>query len=204
MQGTEDIYTTIVEIVRQETTYLRHYYAQVVINTDPEKKGRICVLVPELGWDNPTVAAWPFPRHNGLQIPKVNSWVEIYFMNGDRNRPVYMPIAYEMASMLPKNYNGLPTKQIIYEGLTANDYIIDDQSVGMSLKSTKKLILDGTLIDIGQDATEPLVLGNKLMTYISTLISTINGLFATKVDGSGSPGTLVVPNDILSSFGKTK
>ena len=125
-------------------------------------------------------------------------------MNGDRNRPVYMPIAYEMASMLPKNYNGLPTKQIIYEGLTANDYIIDDQSVGMSLKSTKKLILDGTLIDIGQDATEPLVLGNKLMTYISTLISTINGLFATKVDGSGSPGTLVVPTDILSLNGKTK
>jgi len=42
------------------------------------------------------------------------------------------------------------------------------------------------------------------MTYISTLISAINGLFATKVDGSGSPGTLVVPTDILSLNGKTK
>jgi len=89
MDRTRDELGIIRWIIEQETVYLRHYIGQVFSNDDSEKKGRVLVNVPELGWFTQAEAAWCWPRQlHGLTVPIPGEWVEVYFINGNRNRPV--------------------------------------------------------------------------------------------------------------------
>lgn len=111
-----DLLTLIRKIVIQQTIWLRHYIGEVKNTTDPERLGRINVTVPVLGFNDEASGFWCYPRDkNALLTPKAGDWVEIYFMNGDMDRPVYLGKAPEIDKMLPKNYDGRPSTQIVFE-----------------------------------------------------------------------------------------
>jgi hypothetical protein len=110
---------TLVEILRrlinQEIVYLRHYYGKIVDVNDPLELGRVKVEVPELGIDS-GIGMWCSSRSKtSLTTPKQEDWVEVYFMAGDRNKPVYIGEAMEMENMIPRNYKKKATSQIIFE-----------------------------------------------------------------------------------------
>jgi hypothetical protein len=85
------IYGIIKEIVRLETIFLRHYSGKVLDVMDELKRGRIQVALYELNWVNQATAPWCNPRYiQGIRIPKVGDWVEVYFMNADAHRPVWL------------------------------------------------------------------------------------------------------------------
>ena len=112
------ILNEIRKIIYKETIYLRHYLAQVINVDDPDGKGKIRVACYDLGLapSNGGTGLWVPPRDkNSIITPAINDWVEIYFMNGDRKRPVYQGIAGEMKDMLPENYDGKSTTDVIYE-----------------------------------------------------------------------------------------
>ena len=104
------------KIIAEETRFLRHYSAQVVDVNDPVKKGRVKATVPWIGWDTDEKAPWFYPRQKeGLTTPKVGQWIEVYFMNGNKNEGRYLGLALEMEDTRPSLYDGLPTTHVPFE-----------------------------------------------------------------------------------------
>lgn len=113
-------------IIHRETVYLRHFYAKVVDVNDVLRIGRIRVDCYDLGMDT-GIGIWASPRQkDGLTVPKIGDWVEIYFMGGDRNKPVYIGKVVDFENMLPKKYDGRPTTQVLYEDPEAKTDIVFD------------------------------------------------------------------------------
>lgn len=105
----------IEQIVREETRYLRHYFGTVLRNDDELNRGRVLASVPELGWNTEDQAAWCFPRQaHALSVPAIEEIVEIYFMAGDPNRPVYLGLPADFVDNLPPSYVD-PTTHIVFE-----------------------------------------------------------------------------------------
>jgi hypothetical protein len=115
------------KIVLQETKWGKHYIGKVLNAQDSTNNGRVCVAIYDLGCNDEGTGFWAYPRDkNSLTLPKQGDWVEIYFINWDKNRPVYMGIANEIQNMLPDNFDG--TKQIIYESPQDLTHISFDES----------------------------------------------------------------------------
>ena len=113
---TRDLNSLLRRLIQKETMFLRHYIGKVLNNQDPLKKGRVCCAVYELGVDSEANGFWAHARDKlSMVVPAVGDWVEIYFINGDRNRPVYMGGADEMSTMTPINFTGNPRQAILYE-----------------------------------------------------------------------------------------
>lgn len=128
MSAYNDLYYMIKDIIKEETLYLRHYIGQVVNNIDPLRKGRLFVTIPDLGLILPSTAIWCFPRQgSGMSIPAIGSYIEIYFINGDRTKPVYLYPASEIADNIPVKYDGNPTTNVIWEdaNIPANNIKFD-------------------------------------------------------------------------------
>lgn len=106
MDLTRTFYGEIRSIVRQETKYLRHYYGEVTKNDDPDGQGKIRVKIPELGWTEDNNSPWVQPRYlHSMIVPNNGEYVEVYFMAGEINRPVYMGQVHEIKGQLPELYS---------------------------------------------------------------------------------------------------
>lgn len=168
---TNSLYGMICEIVRQETIYLRHYIGQVLSRLDSLNIGSVQVSVPELAWFTPDTAPWCYPRQlHSMVVPEVGEWVEVYFLNGDRNRPVYMSMCNELKKddntfNIPTWYTGDPTQRIIYQSPTSLKGIMLNDTSG-------ELKIDATTIMLIEASTEPFVLGTQLNTFLTNLINT--------------------------------
>lgn len=175
---TNDIYGIIKEIIIKETMFLRHYIGEVYSTTDMMNAGRVQVLIGELGWDSSDMGIWCWPRHgNGLSVPKKNDWVEVYFINGDSSRPVYLFPASEIKENTPKSYDGLPTTHIMFEDPESEkNYMKFD-----SRQKTYEVKADGGSINL-LDATEKFVLGDTFKTELDKhkkLIQDLQTAFTT-------------------------
>lgn len=115
----------IQEIVRQETIFLRHFVGVVLDNKDELNKGRIQVAIYDLGLDTKDVAPWCNARYigNGISIPKVDDWVEVYFINGSPDRPVWLALASEVKDNLLSNFVDEKT-DVLHENRVTGDAII--------------------------------------------------------------------------------
>jgi len=168
---TNSLYGMIVEIVRQETLYLRHYIGQVLSNTDELNIGMCQVSIPELGWTTADLAPWCYARQaHKMSVPIVGEWVEVYFLNGDRNRPVYIEMCTEMKNesdnknCIPFDYSGDVKKHIIFQST--------ESKKGIMLDDTQKLMsIDSEKIEFIKGSTEPFVLGNQLNTFLTNMIT---------------------------------
>lgn len=195
---TDSVYGMIVEIVRQETLYLRHYMGQVLSQTDELNIGMVQVSVPELGWTTSDLAPWCYPRQlHSMSVPEVGEWVEVYFLNGDMNRPVYITNCTELKkddnkNCVPEWYVGDPKLRVIYQSpLSKKGIKLDDTQNILTIDEENIVLIDGS--------TEPYVLGNKIVTYLTNQIGLLNTALGAKLDGSGTPGGLSAPTDILST-----
>jgi len=111
----KDLYKEIRNIILQETVFLRHYIGKVIDINDKERLGRVQVEVLDLGLEGQEEGLWCFPRDkNSMTVPKKDDWVEVYFVRGSCDMPVYMGTANEIKDMVPKNYKS-PITQIIFE-----------------------------------------------------------------------------------------
>lgn len=200
MARPETIYEIVAEIIREETKYLKHYFGRVINNFDDENKGRIKVMIYDLGWDTPDLACLANPRQmHGISVPAVGEWVEIYFINGDSGNPVYIGIAMELQGQLPTKYQF--GKHVIFEMPNKNEGItFDENMLKMEIDPTELDI--NTKSDINIDSlagditflqgTEKAVLGNKLITWLTTFINTIFNLH-THLGNLGAPTSAPTP-----------
>jgi len=176
----------ISEIAREETIYDRSYQGRVIVNIDPirPKSGKVLCLVPDLGWDDPTTAAWCYPRQlHAMSVPKIGSLVEVSFLRGDMDWPVYRCLAQESSDAIPSNYDGLPTTHVVFESpLLKQGMVVDDLTAQVT-------ILSKLLLKLGdKTATSPVVKGDQLLTFLGQLVTTLNALI-TKYNAHVHPET---------------
>lgn len=114
-----DITDIIEKIIIKSTLYMRHYDGKVVEVKNPDlttQEGAVKVVIYTLGWYPDEKGCWVYPRFtNSLYTPKAGDILDIGFMEGNPNRPVYYGKTNEYNINLPKSYDGKTTTQVIFE-----------------------------------------------------------------------------------------
>jgi hypothetical protein len=176
------------------------YRGQVSDVDDPLKSGRIKVTVPEVladvetGWALPCV---PYAgQRSGLYtIPPVGSAVWVEFEAGDPSRPIWSgcwwgPLEAPGAATSP-----LPSptrRELVSETglrvaldddghtLTLTDMTgqnlmeIEADSGQVSIKALTQVTIEAPVINHGQGAVEPAVLGQSLYAWLTQVVTTLN------------------------------
>jgi hypothetical protein len=192
------------EIVLEETKFLRHYFGKVVRTDDPENGGKIMVEIETLGWCPPNgIGAWCHPRqiNHNLSLPSIGEMVEIYFMEGDLDKPVYLGTPLEIkssdgSSQVPAMLSTSDKHVIFQDPAKSGDYMIYDSSKRVYTISAagNTIIIDSSSNQIQLNGS-----GQSLVTYdamnqaIQLLISQLE-LHTHVCSAPGSPSLTMVPN----------
>ncbi|MFV2054103.1 phage baseplate assembly protein V [Aliiroseovarius sp. YM-037] len=174
----------------------------VTNSTDPERRGRLQALVPEVLGAVPTGWAEPCVPYAGigagffsLPLPGVGVWIE--FEGGDVSRPIWTGCYWgtgEAPMPPPAGPLGDQTKKIWRSdlGLSA---VLDDATQTMTMsdatgenkveisvatgtvtvKGLARVVHDGQVVQVGSGAApHPGVFGDALMTYLGQLVLAFN------------------------------
>ena len=134
-------YEALREIIARATRYDRTYMAKVLIDLDPEGKGRVQIAIPDLGILTPTEGVWAdVEMPIGVNVsPKAGDWVAVYFLGGDPSKPCVRGRTSIVKDNLPKNAN---RKQVFYEDDNTKIYydeINSELSINTKYKMTVKI-----------------------------------------------------------------
>jgi phage gp45-like len=110
-----DLLSVIRRVVSQETVFLKHFEGVVTDDQDPKSLGRVKVQIPELLWTTPDKTPWAGPEHAlSTVVPPPGSPVVVYFLKGDRARPVYRGGSSERGASRLAEYKE-PSTAVLYE-----------------------------------------------------------------------------------------
>ncbi len=213
-----------------ENRYYGKYRGFVEDNADPEKRGRLLLRIPSVlgpnvisGWALPCAPYGGAPDQGFFFIPEKGAGVWVEFEAGDLDYPIWVGTFWSKpggASEVPKpaDTQQPPTSKIIK---TFNYTIeITDDKGSESIKVTdgnknamtmdsSGVTIKSSRINIGDGASEPLVLGNQLKTALENWV---NAVFKahTHTGNLGAPtspplpGSELVLNPALSSSNYVK
>lgn len=178
----------IQEIIRKETMFLRHYYGKVTSNVDSQKKGTIRVTIEELQILSPNYLVC-FPRqNNSLTLPNINDYVEVYFMAGRAEHAVYLYPAAEMQNMANKAATADTFLDILYSNPSNAADLISHHKTTRIMKILNLFELSQIPPEIKMlNGSEPFVLGNQLVTWLTNFITTVFNLHTHPTAGTGPP-----------------
>ena len=164
MDNLRDIRGLVISVIKEELKFWKHYIGEVKSNNDSLNLGRVQVTIPELGFFSEDQAIWAFPRQgNSMSVPQKGEWVEIYFIGGDSDRPVYLHYASEVQGSIPENYSE-PATRVLFESpktkenLTYNDddkkFVFNEGEESFVLGDTLKTELQKTVDALTQLQTD--------------------------------------------------
>ena len=129
-----------------QTKYYGKYRATVVSNVDPEQRGRIMAMVPDVLGMTPSSWAMPcFPiagkQQGAYFIPQIGAGVWIEFENGDTDHPIWTGCFWGSVAEVPAlALAGNPASpSIVLQSTLQNSIVISDlpgPTGGIMLKST--------------------------------------------------------------------
>jgi uncharacterized protein involved in type VI secretion and phage assembly len=216
--------TSPASLERHADRFYGKYRGIVVTNQDPLEQGRLKAMVPEVlgetpsGWASPC-APYAGPGAGLYAVPQTGAMVWIEFEAGDASRPIWVGAAWA-AKTLPMQEGGIsvqPTTKILRSDLgllvaldDAAQTISVSDTLGKNLvsikvlkgtvevKSAAKVVLDAPLIQHGEGARHPAVLGDELLIYLNQLATAFNthvhaGQAAGMVPVSPAPPLQKVP-----------
>jgi hypothetical protein len=186
---------------RQADRFYGKYRGIVVSNADPLNLGRVMAMVPEVLGEVPTgwasaCAPYAGPQAGLFAIPPIGAGVWIEFEAGDTSRPIWVG-GWWGAAEVPMKPMGVPstpqtkilrsdvglivalddpTQTIaISDAAGLNQVTVELATGTVTLKGTARVVLDAPLIREGSPlAAHPAVLGDQLMTYLTTLVTMFN------------------------------
>lgn len=185
------------------------YRAKVLDNNDPDMFGRIKAEVysafaglasEEVPWAVPAYPIWE-GSGNGIgnfAVPKIGSFVFVFFEGGDHNSPVYFAEAPTAAFGLPEfrttnypNRKGWRTESGI-------EFYVDDTA-----REVKLTHPSGTVIFIDGEGSIT-VTGSKDVTVNNNGNTTINSVGNIDIDSAGTIDIDSVGNMSINSSGETE
>lgn len=130
-------YEALREIIAKITRYDRTYMAKVLVDLDPEGKGRVQIIIPDLGILTSAEGVWAdVEMPIGVNIsPKAGDWVAVYFLGGDPSKPCVRGRTSIVKDNLPKNAN---RKQVFYEDDNTKIYY-DETNSEISIDTKYKM-----------------------------------------------------------------
>lgn len=130
-------YEALREVITRATRYDRTYMAKVLVDLDPEGKGRVQVAIPDLGILTPAEGVWAdVEMPIGVNVsPKAGDWVAVYFLGGDPSKPCVRGRTSIVKDNLPKNAN---RKQVFYEDDNTKIYY-DEANSELSIDTKYKM-----------------------------------------------------------------
>ena len=185
-------------IERQTDRFYGKYRGLVAVNVDPLGQARLKAVVPEVLGVIPSSWALPCTPYAGAMagffaVPMVGSGVWIEFEAGDVSRPVWSGCWWGSAQV-PLNEAGAPatfTSKVMRTDtglmLAFNDTtqtITMTDATGLNvlrmalgvvqMTGTTLVTIDAPLIQHGQSAVHPAVLGDDLLAYLNVLVTLFN------------------------------
>ncbi|MCL2177864.1 MAG: phage baseplate assembly protein V [Proteobacteria bacterium] len=109
------------------------YRAFVVDNEDPEKRGRLCLLIPSVLGDAETGWALPcFPFGGGesygwFAVPEKDAQVWAEFEEGDINRPIWTGVFWQREADVPEEAAKSPPTTRIFQTPSGHIMQFDDE-----------------------------------------------------------------------------
>lgn len=142
--------------------YFGKYRGVVLDNNDPQKRGRIKALVPDVlgevesGWAMPC-APFGGEKVGFFAIPAVNAGVWIEFECGDPDFPVWSGCWWGSDKEIPPQQEKEPHKKVMIRTPGGQSIILDDTEESITLETVggQKIVLrdNGIEIDNGKGAT---------------------------------------------------
>ncbi|WP_052768740.1 phage baseplate assembly protein V [Streptomyces humi] len=192
------------EPTRHSGNFYGKYRGIVKDNTDDGQRGRIQVLVPDIFGPEALVTAEPCFPHGHFFVPpnETNVWVE--FAAGDTRAPIWVGVWYPVGAVPAEARVTPPEHQVIRTAaghtvdLTDTDgqeRILIRHSGGAALSiepdgsvrvSADRIVLDGSSVAVGSDASEPTLLGNGFNQLWTQLLTHVHG-------PPGSPSPQLAP-----------
>jgi uncharacterized protein involved in type VI secretion and phage assembly len=203
------------------------YRGIVVNNNDPTGRGRLEVLVPSV-MDKQPVWALPCVPYAGANMgtymmPEKDAGVWVEFEAGDPSYPIWVG-CFWADGQAPKNARGAaaaPPLKIIrsqkgllvtlddkQQAITLSDQdgnnlvTIEVEQGKVTVKGTQKVVVEAPQIELVENATHPLVLGDNLLTYLSKIVAA----YQMHTHSPGSPPSTPFPPatpDLISTKVRT-
>jgi len=185
---------------RHTDRFYGKYRGLVAINVDPSNQGRLKAVVPEVLGVMPSTWALPSTPYAGplsglFTVPTVGSGVWIEFEAGDVSRPIWS-VCWWGTAQVPLNEAGAPstfmskvlrtqtgmvlafndtTQMITLSDVAGLNVIRMAMAVGaVQMTGVATVTLEAPLIQHGQAATHPAVLGDLLLAYLTQLATMFN------------------------------
>jgi hypothetical protein len=185
---------------RRAERYYGKYRGIVTKNDDPLDLCRVQALVPEILGEINTGWALPCAPYAGkgvgfVTIPPVDAGVWIEFEAGDVSRPIWAGTWWGTGE-LPVDETGtvaIPTTRLLrsdsglivsLDDLSQRITISDSKNETfiaihvvegtVEIKSTFNVVLEAPLIQHGANASHPPVFGDRLLSYLTQLVTTFN------------------------------
>jgi hypothetical protein len=132
-------YEALREVIARATRYDKTYMAKVLVDLDPDGKGRVQIAIPDLGILTPAEGVWAdVEMPIGVNVsPKVDDWVAVYFLGGDPSKPCVRGRTSIIKDNLPKNAD---RKQVFYEDDNTKIYY-DEANSEISIDTKYKMIV---------------------------------------------------------------
>ena len=183
-----DEYGELLQVIADETRYMKEYEGKVLDTGDELNKGRVRIQIPELGWMLPTESPWVDPEYfgRGCIVPKVDDWVVVYFIAGNMTRPRYRSRTSAITGSTPGSYTGVEKNVLFDDGTTVIVY--DDESKELSITGPAKILVTGDAIELNGDSKKFVThaeLSTELQAFINTLM--------LHVHTSSAPGSPTTP-----------
>lgn len=130
-------YEALRQVIANATRYDKTYMAKVLVDLDPEGKGRVQIAIPDLGILTPAEGVWAdVEMPIGVNVsPKADDWVAVYFLGGDPSKPCVRGRTSIVKDNLPKNAN---RKQVFYEDDNTKIYY-DEAKSELSINTKYKV-----------------------------------------------------------------
>ena len=159
-----------------ETKYWGKYRGTVLNNVDPEQRGRIMVMVPDVSTLLPTTFALPCAPTGGIQMgfyapPPIGSAVWIEFEKGDPDYPIWSGCFWGSAAevpvlshLVPPAVPGITLQTALKNGIVISD--LPGPTGGIMLQSTTgaTLIVNDTGIYIQNGKGASLIMTGPTVT----------------------------------------
>lgn len=139
-------YEALREVIARTTRYDRIYLAKVLVDLDPENKGRVQIVIPDLGILTPAEGVWAdVEQPIGVNVsPKAGDWVAVYFLGGDPSKPCVRGRTSIVKDNLPNNGN---RKQVFYEDNNTKIYY-DEAKQELSVDTKYKVVVKADKVTI--------------------------------------------------------
>src|SRR5262249_19103829 len=185
-------------IERQTDRFYGKYRGLVAINIDPLGQGRLKAIVPEVLGVIPSSWALPLTPYAGtlaglFTVPMIGAGVWIEFEAGDVTRPIWSGCWWGSAQV-PLNELGAPSTfaskvlrtdmglMLAFNDITQMITLTDMAGLNVIrmafglIQITGKAVvtIEAPLIQHGQAAVHPAVLGDQLLAYLATLVTLFN------------------------------